>query len=221
MQENAKKVFKMINIKDQEDLFKLIADYLEEDIECAAIGGTAMMFEGYKATTKDIDIVFKSSKERDIFIKAIEELGYSKKSLKLIYDEERIKDKNKPLIYSRGEERFDLFIKNVFGIEVDFGRFSKRHDYIGKKELIILTLPKEDIILFKSVTNREKDFEDIETIVKLEPNINWDLIVDLALKQKGNNPWILIDLEEKLLKLKKIAIIKERVFEKIYKAQSS
>jgi len=219
MQKNAKKIFKMINIKDQEDLFELISNYLEADIICVAIGGTAMMFEGYKTATKDIDLVFKDNKDRDIFIKAIEKLGYSKSSLKLVYKEKNLKSRDKPLMYSRGEERFDLFVKNVFGIEVNFEGFLKRHDYIGKKELVILTLSKEDLILFKSVTNREKDYEDIENIVKLEPNIDWDKIVDSTIKQKMNNSWILIDLEEKMQKLKKITIIKNNVFDKIYKIQ--
>ncbi len=211
----------MIKIKDQEDLFALIADYLEEDIICIAIGGTAMMFEGYKTTTKDIDLVFKDNNDRQIFIKAIERLGYSKRSLKFVYDEKKLKSKDKPLMYSRGEERFDLFVKNVFGVEVNFENFLKRHDYIGKKELVILTLSKEDLILFKSVTKREKDYEDIETIVKLEPNIDWNMIVDSAIKQRKNNSWILIDLEEKLQRLKKITIIRSSVFDKIYKIQQS
>ncbi len=74
----------MINTKEQEELFRLIANYLEQDITCIAIGGTAMMFLGYKSTTKDIDLVFKNKLERDIFIKAIEKLGYSQKSMKMI-----------------------------------------------------------------------------------------------------------------------------------------
>ena len=158
MQENAPKVYGMINTEDQESLFRLIADYLDKDIACVAIGGTAMIFHGYKNTTKDIDLVFRNNNERDIFIKAIERLGYSKKSLKTIYDEKRMHDKNKPLIYSRGEERFDLFAKNVFGLKINFDRIIQRHDYIGKKEFTIFTLSKEHLILLKSATNREKDY---------------------------------------------------------------
>ena len=59
MQDNAYEVQKMINTQDQEELFRLIAEYLEKDISCTAIGGTAMMFSGYKNTTKDIDIIFR------------------------------------------------------------------------------------------------------------------------------------------------------------------
>ena len=66
----------MIGIKDQEELFKLISRYLEQSIECYAIGGTAMMFYGYKNATKDIDLIFKTKKEMRLFIEAIKKLGY-------------------------------------------------------------------------------------------------------------------------------------------------
>jgi len=209
----------VINTQDQEEIFRLIADYLKEDIECIAIGGTAMMFHGYKTATKDIDLIFKNSKDKEIFIRAIEKLGYSQKSLKFIYDEKRLKNKNKPLLYSRGEERFDLFVKDVFGFEIDFEKFVQRHDYIGKKELIIFTAPKEYIILLKSLTNREKDYEDIETIVKIEKNIDWSFIVNEAIRKRKQIPWMLIDLEETMERLRKVTFIKKEHFNKIYKAE--
>ena len=219
MQENACKVCKMINIEDQESLFKLIADYLEKDITCIAIGGAAMMFHGYKTATKDIDLVFNNAADRGVFIKAIKSLGYSQKSMKLIYDEKMHQAKDKPLIYSRGEERFDLFVKSVFGIEVSFESIMQRHDYIGKKELIILTLSKELIILLKSATSRERDYEDIETIAKIEKNIGWNFIISEAIRIKKDNPWILIDLEEKMQKLSRFIFIKKELFDKIYNAE--
>jgi hypothetical protein len=207
----------MIDTKDQEYLFKLIADYLKSDIECIAIGGTAMMFYGYKTTTKDIDLVFKNNIDRKTFIGAIEELGYKQSSLKFIYNKKILNNKNKPLIYTRGDERFDLFVKDVFGFEIDFKKFSQRHDFIGKKELIILTALKEDILILKSVTNRDKDYEDIETIAKIEKDLNWNYILNEAIKKSVNHPWILIDLEEKMQKLKNVIFIKKEYFDKIYK----
>jgi len=209
----------MINTQDQESLLKLIADYLEEDITCVAIGGTAMMFHGYKNTTKDIDLVFKNKNDRNVFIKAIEKLGYSQKSISIVYKKDKLKLENKPLIYSRGEERFDLFVKDVFGFEVEFEEIIQRHDFIGKKELIIFTIQKEYLILLKSVTSREKDYEDIETIVKIDKNIDWNFIVDEAINKKKSNPWILIDLEKNMQRLKKITFIKKEFFDRIYKAE--
>lgn len=211
----------MINTKDQEELFKLTAEYLEKNILCIAIGGTAMMFSQYKTTTKDIDLVFQNEKERKIFIKAIEKLGYKQKALENVYDEKRKQHQGRPLMYTRGDERFDLFVKNIFGYEIKFNQenITQRNDFIGKKELTILILPKEELILLKAITGREKDYEDIETILEIEKNVDWKIIVENAIKQKRKNSWILIDLEETLQQLKKKYFIKQEIFDAIYKEQ--
>ncbi len=211
----------MINVKDQEELFTLVADYLEKDISCFAIGGTAMMFAGYKTTTKDIDLVFETEEDMSAFIRAIEQLGYVEKSLQGIYDTKRLNSEGKPLMFTRGDERFDLFVKTVFGYELDFHLDSVvvREDFIGKSELIINVLSKEELILLKSITNREKDFEDIETILSLEKSIDWNYIVDRAIGQRKNNSWLLIDLEETLQRLRKIVFLKEELFTRIYSAE--
>lgn len=212
----------MINTKDQEQLFKLIASYLKKDITCYAVGGTAMMFYGYKNTTKDIDLVFETKEDLDCFIEAIKELGYVEKSIKEVYGENKLRFKNKPKMFSRGEERFDLFLNEIFGFKFSkrFKDYVKqRRDFIDKKELIINILPEEYLIILKSVTDREKDFEDIFEIVKQKKDINWDLVTDEAIEQRKNNEWILIDLEEKMQQLKKIVLIKEKYFKKLYKAQ--
>ncbi len=213
----------MIETKDQEELFRLIADYLEQDLICIAIGGTAMMFSGYKTATKDIDLVFKSEADREIFVRAITQLGYTKRSLKGIYDQKREQSKGRPRIYTRGDERFDLFVKDVFGFKLGFSldKIAQRQDFLGKKELIVLVLPKEELILLKAITGRERDYEDIENILNLEKNINWDYLITEAIKQKDNNPWILIDLEETLQKIKKLTFIPGKYFERIYSAENN
>ena len=94
--------------------------------------------------------------------------------------------------------------------------FIQRNDFLGKKELIIKILPKEYLILLKSITGREKDQEDIETIIQIEKNINWDVIIGEALKQRKNNPWLLYDLEETMQKLRKKIFIKKQYFDEIY-----
>ncbi|MFH1133017.1 MAG: DUF6036 family nucleotidyltransferase [Nanoarchaeota archaeon] len=206
----------MISAKDQEELFRLIADYLPRDIDCLAIGGTAMMFLGYTGLTKDLDIVFRSEEDRKAFVQAIEALGYRKGSL-LIYDEKRRAQKNLPVVYSRGEERFDLFVKQVFGFPLEFeGSHVQRQDFIGKKELRLFVLSEEMLVLLKSVTNREKDFEDIERIAKAKAELDWDWLVLTASRHRDRVPWLLVDLEEKLRRLQKMVFIKERVFKAIY-----
>lgn len=210
----------MINIDDQTQLFNLISNYLEKSMSCIAIGGTAMMFLGYKNTTKDIDLVFSSTKDRNMFIKAIKQLGYQEKSLINIYDKKRQENNSKPKMFSRGEERFDLFVKNVFGFELKINdNFIQRIDFLGKSELNIFILPEEYLILLKSITNRAKDFEDIETIAQIKKDIDWGLIVDQAALQRKRVDWILIDLEKTMQKLKSKFFIKKKYFDRIYKAE--
>jgi hypothetical protein len=187
---------------------------------CVAIGGTAMMFMGYKNTTKDIDLIFDTEKERDVFITAIEELGYKEKALADVYDQKRKQHTGKPRMFTRGDERFDLFVKDVFGYEISTkNEFTERRDYLGKNEFTIHLLTKEDLILLKAITRREKDHEDIETIIKIEKNIDWDLMVDKAITQAEKNEWLLIDLEKTLQELKRITFIPSKYFQKIYAAQ--
>lgn len=210
----------MITAEDQEQLLKLVADYLERDVVCIAIGGAAMMFAGYKSATKDIDLVFSNEDDRKAFVRAIEQLGYGRRALAGIYDEKRKEHEDKPQMYTRGDERFDLFVRSVFGFElsVDLDLVTQRHDFLGKKELTLYVPPVEYIIILKAITGREKDYEDIEAIIKTEKSIDWEKVVELAFQQKDKNTWILVDLEETMQQLKEITFIPGRHFKRIYKA---
>jgi predicted nucleotidyltransferase len=211
----------MITTKDQDELFRLVAEYLGKNISCIAIGGTAMMFLGYKTATKDIDLVFAAEEDRDTFVKAILKLGYREREIGDIYDGKRKKHAHKPRMYTRGEERFDLFVGNVFGMSIDFTQSAivERRDYLGTHELTVSLLAKEDLILLKAVTRRERDHEDIETIIHAERFIDWDSIINKAIDQRKNNPWIIIDLEETMQELKDITAIPLPLFERLYAAQ--
>jgi hypothetical protein len=206
----------MINLEDQNSMFRLISSNLRKDIECFAFGGTAMMYYGYKDSTKDIDLLFEKEDDRKEFIRAIMLLGYREKSIMGIYPS-KIEGYEKPLMFTRGDERFDLFAKKIFHIELSkpmMERFYERHDYkAGKHALIIKAMAKEDIVLLKSVTEREKDFEDILALFK-KGNIDWDIIIDEAKSQKDR--FTLLDLEKTMQKLKEKIFIPKETFKKVY-----
>src|SRR3989338_2329277 len=107
----------MVTYEDQMELFKIISQNINKDVECWAFGGNAMMFYGYKDETKDIDLMFEKEEDRSEFIKAIEKLGFSETSPRNIYVPEKLRDKYKPLMYSRFLSRFDLFVKKIFGLQ--------------------------------------------------------------------------------------------------------
>ena len=208
----------MIIIEDQNQLFLLIADKISKDIECVAFGGTAMMYKQYKNATKDIDLVFFDLESRDEFARAIKKLGYKESNyLRSIYPKEKSKMKTAPLMYTRGDERFDLFVKNIFNIKVNESirqRSTDIRDFNGKKLLRLRILGDEDLILLKAITSREGDFKDIEEICKNNPNIDWGVVVNEAINQ--GNLLIVIDLEEKMKKLEKELFIKKKYFDRLY-----
>lgn len=207
----------MINLQDQEELIKLVSRKLKRDVSCFVFGGTAMMYFGYKNATKDIDILFDQENELKEFTRIIKELGYKEISASQVYTKEKL-ELEKPKIFTRGEERFDIFFKTIFKFtpSKEFKeRFYARYDYKENEfTFTIYVVSKEDIILLKSLTERENDFSDILTIIEKEKEINWDIITNEAINQKYE--WTKIDLEETMQKLKKYVFIKQKYFDKLY-----
>tara|TARA_Y100000310_G_C20690287_1_gene821759 strand:+ start:282 stop:938 length:657 start_codon:yes stop_codon:yes gene_type:complete len=213
----------MISLEDQNSLFLVIANRLKKDVECVALGGTAMMYKQYKEATKDIDLVFNSEEDRSVFIKAITELGYTEKNIvSNIYPTKKSKLKTIPLMYSRDDERFDLFVKSVFKTKINtkmINRAVEIRDFNQTKRLRIKILADEDLVLLKAITARQADYDDIETIFENNKEISWDIIIDEAIDQglKGDG-FIILDLEETMRKLKHSFVIKKEYFDKIYGA---
>ena len=54
----------MTDLKEQEDIFKLIGSSLKRKIKCFVIGGSAMLYYKLKSITKDIDIVLLDETDR-------------------------------------------------------------------------------------------------------------------------------------------------------------
>lgn len=209
----------MIELKEQNELFELIASKLSFDVSCYAFGGTAMMYYGYKNSTKDIDLLFFDKKSRDEFMRVLQILGYKEKPISVAY-ENKEKSPDKPVLLTRGEERFDIFIDTIFGINLKeeiISKFYGKYDFFKNKSLTIYAMKKEDIILLKSATNRIRDFDDILQILQKD-EVDWDYITDAAVKlDKKGNSWFILDLEEKMRLLKKHVRIENKYFDKLYK----
>ncbi|MAG15565.1 hypothetical protein CMO88_00735 [Candidatus Woesearchaeota archaeon] len=210
----------MITHEDQLELFKLISDSIAKDMECWAFGGNAMMFYGYKDETKDVDLLFDHEEDRAEFIKALEKLGFWETGLSNIYVPEKLKDKYKPLMYTRYDIRFDLFVKKVFKTAISPKMREDVyavHDFKGKRNLRIKVLRKEFIVLLKSVTERDKDFEDILTIAKKDKRFDWQYLIDEVIwqHQHGDN-LVLLDAEKTIKELKKYVFVEQKYLKQLY-----
>lgn len=212
----------MINISEQEDLFRLIANTIRRDLSCYAFGGNAMMYYGYKEQTKDVDIVFEHNEDRKEFLDALQALGYRETSLVHIYIPEKLKDPHAPLVYQRADSRFDVFVGKIFKTLLS-QRMKEDlyaiHEYKDKHNLTIKILRREFIVLLKAITSREKDFDDIITISTKTKDFDWQYLIDEVIWQyQHGDSWVLLDTEKKLQDLKKYVFIEEKYFQQLYKA---
>jgi len=212
----------MINIQNQNELFQLVADNLSEDVECIGFGGTAMMYYQFKDSTKDIDLLFITKKDRQIFIDSISKLGYrEKRKLLSIYIDEKIMDKHAPLMYVRSDDqRFDLFAERVFQTQLTETmkkRTQQIRDFNGKKRLRIKILSPEDLFILKAVTSRPRDFADLITIIKNYTEFDWNSMIDETLHQTIiGDGWAKLDVEKNMLKLKEEFNISKEFFDRLY-----
>ena len=196
----------VINIEQQNKIFRDISNKISMPIIVYAIGGTAMMFKGLKPSTLDIDIVFTKEEDRQEFKKAVKSLGYEDFDATIVYG----KRENAPDMVKIPDSRIDLFLNQVvnFSFTESIKERAKDVHQFGDN-LIIKIADMHDIIVMKCATTRPKDEADIVKIVKNE-TINWNLLVKEADEQiqLGNELAVLSlgTLLEKLLNKYKIAV---------------
>ena len=168
----------MINLKEQEDLFKAIGDQLKERTECLLIGGSAMMYYGVKETTKDIDLVFLEEEQRKSVINILLNLGYKTREIKTLYK----RKENIPILMEFKDSRLDIFLKKVISFNITsqvIERIKKVYEY---NKFIIKIVSQEDIILMKCATERAGDRIDAKELIN-NYNIDWNVIINESLNQ--------------------------------------
>ncbi|MBI2452473.1 nucleotidyltransferase [Candidatus Pacearchaeota archaeon] len=173
---------KRIDMKEQEDLFNLIGKTLKKKVECYVVGGTAMMFLNLKKTTKDIDIVFKETEDYETFRETLISLGAKESKFKI---ENRQKVSS---MLDLGEARFDLFLDYLIYFKLTptiIFRVREVHEFFN---MIVKVVSPEDIILFKSMADRESDRIDVSDIIK-KMNLNWSVILEETELQTKNSEY--------------------------------
>src|SRR3989338_5297027 len=210
----------MISYTDQMQLFTVIGKEISKDIRCYAFGGNAMMFYGYKDETKDVDLLFDEDADRDEFLQVLQRLGFQQQSLTTIYVPEKLRDKHKPVVVKKEDGRFDLFVNRIFHTQLS-PRMKEDvfsvNEFQGKYKLTVLVLRKEHLVLLKSVTERDRDFEDIVTITKKDATFDWQYFLDEVLWQaEHGNSWALLDVEKMMKELQEYLFIPEKYLKQLY-----
>lgn len=138
------------------------------------IGGGAMAFYGLKAATKDIDIILTNQGDLNSLQTILKDIGYKEPNpvhITRAYNKMR----TNAILENQDGFRWDLFLSKVCNALTLSGEMQKRANplYQGSR-LKVLIASKEDLFLFKGITEREADLDDIRILA--QSGLNWEII---------------------------------------------
>jgi len=174
-----------------------ISNHIKQDIDIYLIGGGAMIYYGRKAATKDIDIVFTDPISLEYFIDAATKAG--------LYQVTPTLNEYKNLgtwviLRAASGIQLDLFNKkvcNALTVQESVTQRAVHHKDINRLHIYLMS--PEDIVLFKGITERESDLEDIRILA--ESSIDWNIVEEECLTQENSETWANL-LLSKLVTLK-------------------
>jgi len=138
------------------------------------IGGGAMAFYGLKDATKDIDIILTNSEQLSSLQNELSALGY-KKPTQAFITKSYCKMQTNAIMENIDGFRWDLFINKVCNALMLSEAIKQRAKPLYKgSHLTVLITSKEDIFLFKGITEREADLDDMRILA--ESGLDWKLI---------------------------------------------
>jgi len=180
------------------DALQQIGNNLEKDIAIYLIGGCAMTFMGQKVSTKDIDVVFSSLKDLELFIEAAKKSGFF--ALKDLAEEYKTLG-TWIVIRNLDGMRFDLFNRIVCNaLEINDRVMSRARKFLRFGRLDVLLTSPEDIFLFKGMTERKGDLDDMRVLA--EGGLQWSIVKEECMKQEKRRIWETF-LADRLIELKK------------------
>ena len=155
--------------KTKEDLIELLEKIgytLSKPVKIYILGGAALTLRDIKESTIDVDIIVENEDNYNVLVDALYRLGF--------YRESELRYKNPAL-----DEHIDIdagkFIKLRF-----YSEFKKDVEFLGSYgNLTAFLLSNESIIIYKSITERRKDVEDIMSILR-RANVNWNKLISIA-----------------------------------------
>ena len=153
------------------------------------IGGGAMAFYGLKDATKDIDIILTNTDDLENLKTTLEAIGYKEPEPLLITRAYNNMQTN-AILENQDGFRWDLFLNKVCNALTLSTTMKQRANQLYKgNRLTISIASKEDIFLFKGITEREADLEDMRMLA--ESGLDWDIINQECQSQSAVSgiPW--------------------------------
>ena len=182
--------------KELLDVFEVISKNIQSETKVYLIGGLGMVLHGLKASTKDVDLVFDTRPDLKKFVFACKHEGMDDIVQKT---EEYIQLGTQNIFESKNGVRLDIFYKQVCnGLILSEDMKDRAQKSITFPNLEVFVMSKEDIFLFKSITLRDDDLEDMAALATTE--LDWNIIEIEARTQPRSKEW-LPRLRERLMDL--------------------
>ena len=171
--------------------------FVSRKLTAYLIGGCAMTFMGRKAATKDIDIVLGSYGDAKEFATALQQVGFvSVRHLTNPYVRLGAFD----IVEDKQGMRFDIFDRQVCNaLVLSDGMRARARPYRGFGNLEVKLVSPEDIFLFKGITERASDLDDMRILAEI--GLEWTAIKIECLSQTRSGRWAYM-LGTKLLELR-------------------
>lgn len=164
-----------------EQQLKNIDSNLPTPISLYIIGGGAMSFYDLKTATKDIDVIVTNEKAATVLLTALQKSGYKKiEHITSIYR----RMKTRAIIENHDGFRWDVFVNTVCGgLSLSHGMIARAQPFKQLNNITISLVAPEDIFIFKAVTSRPRDREDM--FVLLSHGLDMTIIKE-EIKQQTN-----------------------------------
>jgi hypothetical protein len=180
------------------------------------IGGAAMIKYGLKAATKDIDVLLSTHEETAELIQALSKSGYQ------IIHTDRLGAEYQAMFTTHILEnadgfRWDLFQEYVCKkLRLSTGMIERSKALSEAGLLTVKLISKEDIFLFKTVTERDDDEADLLLLARSK--VDWELILQECMSQSREDLMCEIDLCDKLDKLGTSYGLETPIYDRISRA---
>jgi hypothetical protein len=204
------------NVFNRAELERKLRDIgfsLKREVKAYLLGGCAMVFRGQKSATKDVDVVLSSPQSLKHLVASLKSLEF--RTVVRLPEDYQLLGASAVL---RDDEGFqlDLFYKRVCrGLEIT-RRMEERAEFFGTfGKLYVYLMAPEDIFLFKGVTDREADLDDMRVLA--EAGIDWDTVKEECMLQERRRIWEDF-LANKLLELRERYGIESPIIKGLVKA---
>ena len=138
------------------------------------IGGLALISYELKDATKDIDVVVMNAKDFELLVNSLRRIGYAEPEGPLISRPYQDMEVAK-IMENKDGFRWDIFLRKICNkLSFSDNMASRATRFFSKANIKLSIASKEDIFLFKGITTRDADLEDMRLLT--ESDLDWQII---------------------------------------------